>query len=354
MKYIQAKQENFQAIYKNHSTALYYLKNAAGMEMAVTNFGARVVELWAPDREGNFADIVLGHDHIDHYINFKGERFLGAAIGRFGNRIANGRFSLDGKSYQLPQNDGNNSLHGGFEGFDMVVWKAEQRGNGEITFSYTSQDGEQGFPGNLAISMTYRLTDENEFYISYRATTDQRTIINLTHHSFFNLRGHGNGSINDHQLMINAEYYTPIDNTLIPLGSLDPVAGTPMDFRQPTAIGKALNEKFQQLDYGIGYDHNWVLDHGTGSPKPAATLLEPDSGRYMEVFTTQPGIQFYGGNFFDGKYQGKSGRSYRYRESLALETQHFPDSPNQPAFPSTVLGPGETYAHHCIYRFSVK
>lgn len=350
----KVNRKDFQTVVDGKNTDLFVLKNKNGLEMTVTNYGARVVEFFAPDRSGNFEDIVLGHDNIDKYVNFTGERFLGATIGRFGNRIADGRFTLDGVDYQLTINDGPNSLHGGEKGFDRVVWDTKQINPQKLEFTYRSADGEQGYPGNLDVKMTYELTDDNEFKVTHRAVTDKKTVINLTHHSFFNLHGAGNGTINDHVLMLNADKFTPVDDVLIPTGEQLPVDGTPMDFRNPTPIGNRVNDDYQQLKYGRGYDHNWILNRKT--PKGlelAATVYEPESGRFMEVYTTEPGIQFYGGNFFDGEV-GKNNKRYEYRASLALETQHFPDSPNHPDFPSTVLSPGEEYEHICIYKVTVK
>lgn len=353
--YSKMKKENFQTIINGKKTDLYTLKNKTGIEITVTNYGAHVVEIWTPDKNGKFEDIVLGHDNIEDYINYKGERFLGATIGRYGNRINKGIFELDGKSYQLPINDTPNSLHGGVNGFDRVVWNVEQFNPQELILSYVSKDGEEGYPGNLKVTMTYQLTDDNEFIITHNATTDKRTIINLTHHSFFNLHGAGNGTINDHELMINADRFTPVDETLIPTGELRLVKGTPMDFRSPTLIGARVDTNDEQLYYGHGYDHNWVLNRTTqNEPELAATIYEPQSGRTLEVWTTEPGIQFYGGNFFDGTMTGKDGKRYNHRASFALETQHFPDSPNHPNFPSTVLNPNETYRHICIYKFGIK
>lgn len=350
----KVNRKDFQTVVDGKNTDLFVLKNKNGLEMTVTNYGARVVEFFAPDRSGNFEDIVLGHDNIDKYVNFTGERFLGATIGRFGNRIADGRFTLDGVDYQLTINDGPNSLHGGEKGFDRVVWDTKQINPQKLEFTYRSADGEQGYPGNLDVKMTYELTDDNEFKVTHRAVTDKKTVINLTHHSFFNLHGAGNGTINDHVLMLNADKFTPVDDVLIPTGEQLPVDGTPMDFRNPTPIGNRVNDDYQQLKYGRGYDHNWILNRKT--PKGlelAATVYEPESGRFMEVYTTEPGIQFYGGNFFDGEV-GKNNKRYEYRASLALETQHFPDSPNHLDFPSTVLSPGEEYEHICIYKVTVK
>lgn len=349
------KREDFQTTLNGKKTDLYTLKNCNGVEITVTNFGARVVEIWAPDRNGHFEDIVLGHDNVDKYIHFKGERFLGATIGRYGNRIAKGEFELDSVKYQLPINDTPNSLHGGTKGFDMVVWNVEQEDPQKISFSYLSKDGEEGYPGNLNVKMSYELTDNNEFIITHTATTDKKTVLNLTHHSFFNLHGAGNGNINDHELMINADRFIPVDETLIPTGEQRSVIGTPMDFLKPRLIGERVNDSYEQLRFGRGYDHNWVLKRQTDHDlELAATVYEPESGRLLEVWTTEPGIQFYGGNFFDGTMIGKNGKSYNFRASLALETQHFPDSPNHPEFPSTVLMPNETYHHMCVYKLTTK
>ena len=347
---------NFQTTVDGKSVDLYYLKNKNGIEITVTNFGARIVELFVPDRDGKFADIVLGHDHIDKYVNYgKNERFLGATIGRYGNRIAKGKFTLDEVEYTLPLNNGPNTLHGGTKGFDMLVWDATQTDPQTIEFRLVSPDGDQGYPGTLTVDMTYQLNDDNELTIVHKATTDKKTVVNLTHHSFFNLHGAGNGTVNDHVLTINASNYTPVDATLIPDGPIATVEGTPMDFRMPTMIGERVDQDFEQLRYGKGYDHNWVLDRKTANePEQAAIVYEPASGRMMEVWTTEPGIQFYGGNFFDGSCIGKEGKTYDFRASLALETQHYPDSPNRPDFPSTILEPGQNYYHKCIYKFGVK
>lgn len=331
---------------------LFYLKNSNGVEMAVTNYGAKVVSLLTPDKDGKKEDIVLGFSDLKGYLGAK-EEYYGGVVGRYGNRIAKGKFKLDGKEYTLFTNNGVNTLHGGKKGYNEVVWDAEQKDPKTIVFHYLSPDGEEGYPGNLDITMTYELTDNNEFRITYGATTDKPTVVNITHHSFFNLHGAGNGSVNDHVLSINADYFTPVDSTLIPLGKNIPVKGTPFDFTQPTAIGSRIEQADQQLKFGKGYDHNWVLNKKGDSLTLAATVLEPASGRYMEVWTTEPGVQFYGGNFIDGSDKGK-GKVYNFRGALCLETQHFPDSPNQPGFPSTVLKPGQTYKHVCIYKFDVK
>lgn len=353
-KYSKMKRENFQTVVGGKKTDLYTLKNENGVEITVTNFGARVVEIWTPDSEGKFEDIVLGHDHVGKYIHFSGERFLGATIGRYGNRIDKGQFTLDSVNYQLPINDKPNSLHGGTSGFDMVAWDVVEEGAQKLVFTYLSKDGEEGYPGNLNVKMTYELTDDNEFKITHTATTDKKTVLNLTHHSFFNLHGAGNGTINDHELTLHADRFTPVNDVLIPTGEQLAVAGTPMDFQQPTPIGERVNADYEQLAFGRGYDHNWILKRKTDHElELAATVYEPQSGRLLEVWTTEPGIQFYGGNFFDGSIIGKGGKSYGFRASLALETQRFPDSPNHPGFPSTVLSPGETYHHVCVYKFGV-
>lgn len=345
--------KNFSKEMDGKQISLFFLKNSNGLEMAVTNYGAKVVSLLVPDKNGKFEDIVLGFENIDGYLNAN-EPYFGAAIGRYGNRIAAGKFKLNGNEYNLATNNSPNHLHGGKKGFNAHIWNAKQIDDHSIEFLRLSPDGEEGYPGNLKVKMIYTLTDNNEFKITYVAETDQPTVINLTHHSFFNLHGAGNGSINDHVLMINADKYTPVDQTLIPLGKIDLVKGTPMDFIQPTEIGKRVEENFEQLKFGKGYDHNWVLNKTLDTETPVASVWEPKSGRYMEVFTTEPGLQFYGGNFLDGKDIGKGNKPYEFRSAFCLETQHFPDSPNQPAFPSTVLNPNENYQHTSIYKFSIK
>lgn len=340
---------------EDNRVGLYTLSNDRGLIMQVTNFGGRVVSLFTPDRNGVMDDIVLGYENIDKYVNNPGERFLGAAIGRYGNRIAGGQFTLNGQQYQLSTFDNGQCLHGGDYGFDRVVWNVDSVARDYILLSYLSKDMEEGFPGNLEVKMAYRLTPDNEFRIEYSAITDKPTPVNLTHHSFFNLKGEGNGTINTHELRIAANRYTPVDSVLIPTGELADVTGTPFDFRKPTPIGSRLDEKNAQFDNCRGYDHNFVLNRTTDSDlELAASVYEPSNGRYMEVWTTEPGIQFYGGNFFDGTTTGKSGKPYKFRESFALETQHFPDSPNQASFPSTILNPGKTYHHICIYKFGTK
>jgi aldose 1-epimerase len=341
----------FETTIDEKQTSLYTLNSGNGVIAQVTNFGARVVSVWTPDRDGKYEDIAVGYENIGRYINNTGERFLGCVVGRYANRIAKGQFMIDGTVYQLPVNNNGQTLHGGLKGLDMVVWNVDTVSDNEIKFSYSSPDGDDGFPGNLEIEMTYSLTPQNEFRISYRAITDKRTVINLSNHAFFNLKGEANGTITDHILTINASYITPVDSVLIPTGEIAPVDGTSFDFRKATAIGARINDDNQQLKNGLGYDHNWALDNCDGLMALAARLYEPTSGRVLEVWTDQPGIQFYSGNFFDGTYNGKSGKPIAFREALALETQKFPDSPNHPDFPSTVLNPGDVYTHTCIYKF---
>ena len=331
---------------------LYTLTGANGIGMRVTNYGARVLALCVPDSAGNPVDVVLGYNKLDDYIN-NTETFFGAAIGRYGNRINNAKFTLDGIEYQLTKNEGEKQLHGGPKGYNDVVWTANQLSNSKIEFTYHSVDGEEGYPGNMDVTMVYELTDDNSFKVTYSATTDKPTVCNLTHHSYFNLSGEGSETINDHTLMLKADNITPVDSLLIPTGEFMPVAGTPFDFTQPTEIGSRLNEEHPQLAFGNGYDHNWVINKETDTVEVVASLFSPKTKIKMEVLTDQPGIQFYGGNFLDGTLVGKSGKAYPFRSGLCLETQHYPNSPNQPDFPSVVLRPGEEYSHVCIYKFSV-
>lgn len=348
--------EDFQTTINGKKIGLYILKNSNGMEAAITNYGGRIVGLTAPGRDGEMTDVILGFKSIDGYLNAN-EVFHDALIGRVGNRIANGKFTLDSVEYNLPINNGPNQLHGGPEGFHNQVWDVKNVTDNSIVLGHLSKDGEMGYPSNLNVKVTYTLTDKNEFVLDYKATTDQKTVVNLTSHPFFNLAGEGNGTINDHVLKINAERYTPVDSTLIPLGENVAVAGTPFDFRNGKPIGQDLGEQSDntQLQHGLGYDHNFVLNQPTeGEMFWAATITDPKSGRSMEIYTIEPGLQFYGGNFMDGSDAGISGKPYKFRESFALETQHFPDSPNQPNFPSIVLNPGETYATKTIYAFKTK
>ncbi|MBQ3147846.1 MAG: galactose mutarotase [Alistipes sp.] len=348
------KKENFQKVVDGKKVDLYTLTNGT-ITMQVTNFGARVVSLWTPDREGKMADIVLGYENIDRYVNNTGERFLGAVVGRVANRIGAGKFTLDGKEYNTPLNNNGQTLHGGLKGVDMVVWDVAQVTENAIVLHLLLPDGTDGFPGNLDITMTYTLTPENEFEVTYHATTDKKTIVNLSHHSFFNLKGEAGGTITDHILTIKADAITPVDANLIPTGELLPVDGTPFDFREPHAIGERIEADHEQLKNGKGYDLNWVIAReDNGQVETVATLYEPASGRCMDVATDQVAIQFYSGNFFDGTYNGKYGKPLKFRESVALETQKHPDAINHDNFPSTILNPGEEYKQVCVYKFYTK
>jgi aldose 1-epimerase len=345
------------------NVTLYTLTNASGAEVQITNYGGAVVSLKVPDRNGKLDDVVLGFDTLPGYLQ-TGNPYFGALIGRYGNRIANGKFTLDGATYNLAINNGPNSLHGGKKGFDKVVWTASSvapSANGAVglELSYQSLAGEEGYPGSLYVKVAYTLTPDNALKIDYTATTDKTTVLNLTNHAYFNLNGAGNGDILDHVVQINADRMTPVDENLIPTGELKSVAGTPFDFRQPTAIGARISQNDPQIVFGKGYDHNFVLNGaaksgGSAAPFLAARVVAPKTGRVMEVLTTEPGVQFYTGNFLDGTLKGKGGKVYNQRYAFCLETQHFPDSPNQPAFPSTTLKPGETYRQTTIYRFSAE
>ncbi len=347
-------EENFATEVDGKPVGLYTLSNG-DLTMQVTNYGARVVSLWTPDRKGRMEDVVLGYDNIDRYVNNTGERFLGACVGPYANRLAGGEIEIDGATYSLPKNNNGQTLHGGLMGVDRVVWDVIAADSTSIFLRYVHPDRQDGYPGNIVIAMKYELTPDNEFVVTYRASTDAPTYVNISHHSFFNLKGEGKGTILDHVMTINASRTTPVDKYLIPVGGYADVTGTPFDFREPHTIGERINQENEQLANGGGYDHNWVLDRKTTSGiESAATVYEPSSGRFLEVLTDQPGLQFYSGNFFDGKSTGKYGRPLRYRESLALETQKFPDSPHHPEFPSTRLNPGEMYTHVCIYKFSAK
>ncbi|HWP43398.1 MAG TPA: aldose epimerase family protein [Blastocatellia bacterium] len=349
----EIKKEPFGKTADRQSVDLYTLTNANGVEARIMTYGGTVVSLKVPDRDGKLGDVVLGYDSLDGYL--KQNPYFGSIIGRYCNRIGNGRFTLNGKQYTLPKNDGENTLHGGIKGFDKVVWKAKEvksRDGVGLSLSYVSKDGEEGFPGNLSVTVVYTLTNKNELKIDYTATTDKDTVVNLTHHSYFNLAGAG--SILDHEIMIAADRFTPVDKALIPTGELRSVKGTPLDFTKPTPIGARIDQQYEQLVLGRGYDHNWVLNSGGGKLALAARAYDPKTGRVMEVWTTEPGIQFYTGNFLDGSITGKGGQVYHRRYGFCLETQHFPDSPNKPSFPSTVLKPGQKYATTTIYRFSVK
>ncbi len=331
----------------------YELINKNGMVVKVCNYGATITSIQVPDREGEFMDVALGYNSVEGYINAIDRPYFGAVVGRYGNRIAKGKFSIDSIEYTLATNNGENHLHGGNMGFDKVVWKATVKNQG-VQMSYLAKDGEEGYPGNLQITMTYTLSDDNEIIMNYQATTDKSTPVNLTNHTYFNLAGEGSGTINEHLLQINASNFTPVDQGLIPTGELRKVEGTPFDFRVSKEIQMDLNEENEQLIFGLGYDHNWVLDRIGSGMEMAAILYEPKSGRLLEVVTEEPAIQFYGGNFLNGRLTGKSGKNYTYRSGMCLETQHSPDSPNQPNWPSTILHPGEEYNTTTIYKFSVK
>ena len=348
---LHMKKTTFGKMPDGQAIDLYTLTNRNGMEVTITNYGGRVVSLLAPDRAGKVADVVLGFDDLSGYL--AENPYFGALVGRYANRIANGEFSLDGVEYHVPRNDGPNALHGGIRGFDKRVWTAHDvtKENPSLELTYLSKDGEEGYPGNLSVKVVYTLTDNNELQIDYTATTDKETVLNLTNHSYFNLAGQGNGNILNHQLMINADRLTPINSTLIPTGELRPVDGTPFDFRKPAAIVPRINDDNEQLKFGKGYDHNFVVNHKDTRPVLAARVTDPESGRVMEVLTTQPGMQLYTGNFLDGTIHGKGGKVYGYRSALCLETQHFPNSPNQPNFPSAELKPGQTFHETTIYKF---
>ena len=357
----------------------YTLRNSHGMEVRALTYGGIIRVLQVPDKSGHVADVVLGFDTPKGYLSDPPPPYFGAIIGRYGNRIADGKFTLDGHTYTLPKNNGPNSLHGGDRGFDKRMWKAEARQNAagaSVVFSRLSPDGEEGYPGNLQVRVTYTLTNDNDLIVDYHATTDKATPVNLTQHSYFNLAGEGSGDILSQELMINADRYTPVDDTLIPTGQLAPVQGTPFDFRTPTAIGARINADDPQIKKGPGYDHNWVLNAGGGARGPgsgarsgeggaqraagganlvlAARLTDPKSGRTLEIRTTEPGLQFYSGNFLDGTISGKHGHVYGKRSALCLETQHFPDSPNHANFPSTILRPGQTYETRTVFHFSAR
>ena len=353
----------FGMTHRGEAVSLYTLKNAHGMEAKVLDYGGIIVSLRFPDRNGRLDDVVLGFDSLGDYE--RGSPYFGAIIGRYGNRIARGRFTLDGRTSTLATNNGPNHLHGGVRGFDKVVWTAAQFERGDsvgLVLNYTSPDGEEGYPGTLRATVTYTLTGKNELIFDYQATTDRPTPVNLTQHSYFNLAGDGKGDILGHLVTLNADRFTPVDSTLIPSGEIKSVAGTPFDFRTSTAIGARIDRNDEQLRYGRGYDHNFVLNKGGqggqggtgGDMTLAARVYEPTSGRVMEISTTEPGLQFYSGNFLDGTLRGKQGVVYGHRSGFAMETQHFPDSPNKPAFPSTILRPGEEYRSRTIYRFGVQ
>ena len=352
--YFILKPNNFKTEIRGRSTNLYIIKNN-NIKVYITNYRGRIVSLITPDKNGVLGDIVLGFKSISDYQKAK-TPYHGSLIGRYANRIAKGRFELNGKAFQLPINNNENHLHGGPNGFHNQVWEVVNANENSILMTYKSEDGEMGYPGNLNVEVTYSINDKNELSISYKATTDKATPINLTNHAFFNLAGQAKGSINDHLLVINANHFTPVDGALIPTGEVRSVQGTPFDFRKVKTIGHDLDNQSSdlQLTHGGGYDHNFVLNkNSVNSMSFAAKVVDPKSGRQMDIFTQEPGIQFYGGNFMDGTDVGKYGTSFEYRTSFALETQHFPDSPNQPTFPNTILKPGETYNTKSIYKFSI-
>ena len=334
---------------------LYTMTNTRGMEVRAMNYGGIIVSLRVPDKKGVLADVVLGFDTLDAYLN--NTPYFGAIIGRYANRIANGKFALDGVEYRLARNNGMNSLHGGLKGFDKVLWHSEQFENIHgigVVFTYTSKDGEEGYPGNLKATVTYTLTDQSELQIEYEATTDKATSVNLTNHSYFNLAGEGNGDILKHELMLNADRFTLVDSALIPTGELRLVARTPFDFTKPTAVGARIDANNEQLAIAHGFDHNFVLNRKSSQLALAGRVHEPQTGRVLKVYTTEPGVQFYTGNFLDGTITGKNGHAYKKHSALCVETQHFPDSPNHPHFPSTILKPELNYHSRTVYKFSTE
>ncbi|MBU2884811.1 galactose mutarotase [Gilvimarinus agarilyticus] len=352
---VSINESKFGTLPDGQETTLYTLKNSQGTAVSITDFGGVITSLIVADKEGNMADVVLGFNEVEHYI--AEAPYFGAVIGRYGNRIANGQFTLGEDSYQLATNDGNNHLHGGIKGFDKVLWEAKSFENENavgIVLTRTSPDMEEGYPGNLTTEVTYTLNNENQIVMEYKATTDKTTVVNLTNHSYFNLSGDASNTILDHVLELPADSFLPVDSTLIPTGELRPVAATPFDFQTPAVIGDRIDHENQQLLYGQGYDHCWVYKDTTDQMKYGGSLYHPQSGRLMKIYTMEPAIQFYSGNFLDGSLTGKSAVSYQYRTGLCLETQHYPDSPNQAAFPTTVLEPGQTYQTKTIYEFGVK
>ncbi len=351
---LQIRKQPFGKTSEQKAVDLFILTNARGAEVQIMTYGGIIVSLKVPDRSGKLQDVTLGYDSLDGYLR-NNSPYFGALIGRYGNRIGKGKFWLAGREYRLATNNGENHLHGGNRGFDKVVWKGKEvrsRNGVGLELLYVSRDGEEGYPGNLSVTVVYTLTNENELKIEYTATTDKETVVNLTNHAYFNLAGEG--KILDYQVMINADRFTPVDQGLIPTGELRSVKGTPMDFTKPTTIGARIGQQDEQLVLGKGYDHNWALNRTDNTLMLAARVQDPSSGRVLEVFTTEPGIQFYTGNFLDGTIKGRGGQVYQQRAAFCLETQHFPDSPNKPGFPSTVLKPGQKYSTTTIYGFSAK
>src|SRR5438105_2236529 len=350
----QISRQSFGKTKDGTAVDLFILRNGHGAEARISNYGGLVVSLKVPDRAGRIADVVLGYDNLDGYL--KETPYFGALIGRYGNRIAKGKFTLNGQQYTLATNNGPNALHGGLKGFDKVLWEVDAYAYNEnsgpvLKLRYVSQDGEEGYPGTLTVTAIYTLTDDNALRLEYTATTDKDTVLNLTQHSYFNLAG--GGDVLAHEVMMPADRFTPVDETLIPTGELRPVKGTPFDFNTPTAIGARIKQEDEQLKFGNGYDHNWVFDKRIGNLTLLARVTEPTTGRVLEVLSTEPGLQFYSGNFLDGTIKGKGGKVYNFRNGFCMEPQHYPDSPNHPSFPSVVLKPGEVYQNTIIYRFSV-
>ena len=347
------KKIDFQKVVDGKDVGLYILTNKNGLEMSVTNYGAKIVSLHVPDRNGKMTDVVLGHNNIDEYLSSK-EPYFGAVCGRVANRIAKGKFTLDGKEYRLAVNNGPNHLHGGLKGFNAVVWDALQTDAQTIELTYLSPDGEEGYPGTLTTKIIYKLTDDNSVVMSYKAQTDQPTIVNLTNHSYFNLSGAGDPYIGDHLLTINADTYLPADDTAIPYGDAAPVAGTPMDFRTPHTIGERIEEDFEQLIFGKGYDHTYIKNRENSLPSFIAKAVSPKTGITMDVYTTEPGVQLYTGNWMTGEFTGKNGHRYPARSAFCLETQHFPDSINKPQYPTVALRPEDTSESKTLFNFYSK
>lgn len=344
---------NFSGKVDGKDVQMYVLTNNKGSEATVINYGGKIVSLSVPDKNGKLTDVVLGHNNLTEYLNSE-EPYFGAVCGRTGNRIAKGQFTLDGVTYKLAINNGPNNLHGGLKGFNAVVWDAKQINNQTLELKYLAKDGEEGFPGNLNVKMIYTLTDNNEFSIDYEATTDKATILNLTNHSYFNLSGEGDPSINDHILVMHASNYLPTDDTAIPYGKPEAVKGTPFDFTTPHAIGERIEADFEQLHFGKGYDHTMILDKKEGECALAVECYSPKTGILMNISTSEPGVQIYTGNWMTGNFEGKHGHRYPMRAAVCFETQHFPDSVNRPEYPSVILRPGETFKSKTIHAFSVK
>lgn len=343
----------FDQVVDGKPTALYVLKNKNNMQAKFTNYGGRLVSLLVPDKDGKLTDVVVGLNSVEAYKNST-EPYFGATIGRYGNRIANGKFSIDGTEYTLFKNNGAHTLHGGKKGYQYVVWDAQQPNDHTLVLNYLSKDMEEGYPGNVNVKVTYSLTDDNEVKMEYEATTDKKTVVNLTNHAFFNLNGEGSGTILNHIVQINADRYNPVDAGLIPLGPLAPVAGTPFDFRTPTAIGARIEADNVQLKNGVGYDHNFILNPASNGLNHAATVVGDKSGIVMDIYTQEPGLQFYSGNFMKSKNTFKGGAKDDFRTAFAMETQHYPDSPNRPEYPTTILSPGQTYHTVSVYKFSTR